>query len=31
MLIGEVVMPANLLPLDLADFDVILGADWFTL
>ena len=28
VLIEDVVMPANLLPLDLADFDVILGADW---
>ena len=28
MLIEEVVMPANLLPLDLVDFDVILGTDW---
>ena len=28
VLIEDVVMPANLLPLDLADFDVIFGADW---
>ena len=28
VLIEEVVMPANLLPLDLVDFDVILGVDW---
>ena len=28
VLIEDVVMPANLLPLDLTDFDVILGADW---
>ena len=28
VLIEDVVMPANLLPLDLVDFDVILGADW---
>ena len=28
MLIEDVVMPANLLLLDIADFDVILGADW---
>ena len=28
VLIEDVVMPANILPLDLADFDVILGADW---
>ena len=28
VLIEDIVMPANLLPLDLADFDVILGADW---
>ena len=28
VLMEDVVMPANLLPLDLVDFDVILGADW---
>ena len=28
VLVEDVVMPANLLPLDLVDFDVILGADW---
>ena len=28
VLIEDVVMPANLLPLDLVDFDVILGSDW---
>ena len=28
VLIEDVVMPANLLPLDLVNFDVILGADW---
>ena len=28
ILVEEVVMPSNLLPMDLVDFDVILGADW---
>ena len=28
VLVEDVVMTANLLPLDLVDFDVILGADW---
>ena len=28
VLIEDVVMPANLLPLDLANFHVILRADW---
>ncbi|KAM2138222.1 hypothetical protein ACFX1Q_010298 [Malus domestica] len=28
MMVDGVVMPANLIPLDIVDFDVILGADW---
>ena len=28
VLVEDVVMPANLVPLDIVDFDVILGADW---
>ncbi|XP_070679250.1 uncharacterized protein [Malus domestica] len=27
-MVDGVVMPANLIPLDIMDFDVILGADW---
>ena len=27
-MVDGVVMPANLIPLDIVDFDVILGADW---
>ncbi|TQD86597.1 hypothetical protein C1H46_027863 [Malus baccata] len=26
--VDNVIMPANLIPLDIVDFDVILGADW---
>ncbi|KAM1302325.1 hypothetical protein ACFX2H_013265 [Malus domestica] len=28
VMVDGVVMPANLIPLDIMDFDVILGADW---
>ncbi|KAM1241348.1 hypothetical protein ACFX2J_046555 [Malus domestica] len=28
VMVEGVVMPANLIPLDIVDFDVILGADW---
>ncbi|KAM2515265.1 hypothetical protein ACFX1W_027529 [Malus domestica] len=28
VMVDDVVMPANLIPLDIVDFDVILGADW---
>ena len=28
VLVEDVVMPANLVPLDIFDFDVILGVDW---
>ncbi|KAM1084807.1 hypothetical protein ACFX19_023462 [Malus domestica] len=28
VLVEDVVMPANLIPLDIVDFDVILGTDW---
>ena len=28
MLIEDVIMPANLIPLDIVEFDVILGTDW---
>ncbi|KAM1382098.1 hypothetical protein ACFX2F_034605 [Malus domestica] len=28
VMIEDVVMPANLMPLDIMDFDVILGTDW---
>ncbi|XP_070676254.1 uncharacterized protein [Malus domestica] len=28
VLVEDVVMPANLIPLDIVDFDVILGIDW---
>ncbi|KAM2989434.1 hypothetical protein FF2_003418 [Malus domestica] len=28
VMVDGVVMPANLIPLDIVDFDVILGADW---
>ncbi|KAM1242733.1 hypothetical protein ACFX2G_035057 [Malus domestica] len=28
MIIDEVIMPANLMMLDIMDFDVILGTDW---
>ena len=28
ILVEDVVMPANLVPLDIVDFDVILGMDW---
>ena len=28
MLVEDVVMPANLIPLDIVEFDVILGTDW---
>ena len=28
MLVEDIVMPANLVPLDIVDFDVILGMDW---
>lgn len=31
IIIGEVALPADLLVLDLADLDVILGVDWLTL
>ncbi|KAM1315779.1 hypothetical protein ACFX2F_019505 [Malus domestica] len=27
-MVEEVVMPVNLIPLDIVDFDVILGTDW---
>ncbi|XP_070665252.1 uncharacterized protein [Malus domestica] len=28
VMVDNVIMPANLIPLDIVDFDVILGADW---
>ena len=28
MLVEDVVMPANFIPLDIVEFDVILGTDW---
>ena len=28
VLVEDVVMPTNLVPLDIVDFDVILGMDW---
>ncbi|KAM1985336.1 hypothetical protein ACFX16_013513 [Malus domestica] len=28
VMVEDVVMPANLIPLDIVDFDVILGTDW---
>ncbi|KAM2676597.1 hypothetical protein EV1_003250 [Malus domestica] len=28
VIVDDVVMPANLIPLDIVDFDVILGTDW---
>ncbi|KAM2285787.1 hypothetical protein ACFX1S_038349 [Malus domestica] len=28
VMVDDVVMPANLMPLDIMDFDVILGTDW---
>ncbi|KAM1719586.1 hypothetical protein ACFX12_021375 [Malus domestica] len=28
VMVDGVIMPANLIPLDIVDFDVILGADW---
>jgi hypothetical protein len=28
VLVKDVAMPANLIPLDIVDFDVILGTDW---
>ena len=28
VIVDDVIMPANLMPLDIMDFDVILGTDW---
>ncbi|XP_070681845.1 uncharacterized protein [Malus domestica] len=28
MIVEDIVLPANLIPLDIVDFDVILGTDW---